>query len=127
MTTTTQPPDWLTVGAKVAIVRSRDQSVRFGTVERFTPTTVVIDGNRYPLHSLKRNLGTWDGTAEVKATDDPTLEPLLYVQARDQAVRKLEHALQVWRRDSRWSTARGVAVREAVAALAPYHPEDSQP
>ena len=69
-------PDWLTVGARVASVRSvdygRTQEVKFAHVDRIGKRDVVLDdGERFNVTRLTRSEGSWGATTALMDANDP--------------------------------------------------------
>src|SRR2546421_3360402 len=82
----TELPDWIRVGAKVAEYssRGRDGTVNVTTVEKLTATQVVCaSGSRYRLGSV-----SMAGGLRVVGADDTTLLPLDNDRVRDVLARK---------------------------------------
>lgn len=90
----THIPDWLKVGAKVAVVNhTGGTSVSVATVERFTATRVYLGpDNWYPLSTLQRSIGTWGGTNALRPLTDPQVRRVLAQQRIDNAAHKVAAA-----------------------------------
>lgn len=125
MTTTITPPEWLTVGAKVAVVSywAGTSRAEMKPVERLTATTVVVGGDRYRLDRLQRSAGAYGPTHYLKDPADPEVVAIRRRTAAERAANRAEEALRKWHRD-KFDPAQAAAVREALAALAPYLAED---
>ncbi len=104
-------PDWLKPGAPVAVKRGAGGGYAYDTVERLTPTQIVMaSGDRYGRATLKAvKRGYW-GTPELV----PTNHPGVIEQAKNQAVESLwsplQEAMVSWRQGAHDEPAREEAL-----------------
>lgn len=91
-------PEWLTVGAKVAVIDGRglQNSATLRTVAKLTRRDVVLDnGVRFNRSSLRES-GNHYGD-EIRAVDDPSTVAILTRMRRESAAFKVEQAMRAWR------------------------------
>lgn len=98
-------PEWVQVGAKVAILtgrgRSAFDSVSFSTITKITKRDVVLEnGDRYSNNTWlsRRGRGTWDGSPDLLPRDHERVQKALAAQRLRNARRNAEQALSDWRR-----------------------------
>lgn len=99
-------PEWAKVGAEVVIVEQGSLGIpgmTVATIERFTPTQMVIRGVKYKLNSGKvEEVGggsTWRSAPFVL----PSSDPLIAVWREEQRIRSLKNKARIqidfWLRD----------------------------
>jgi hypothetical protein len=121
------PPEWLTAGAKVAVVQHRPGSSRdevfLKVVDKVNAKSVTVEGERYPLPSLERRLGgTYGIVMSLADPADASVRAALAEQLRRRRIRRAMDALQKWHDDAE----RVDLPRDAIAALAPYLNADTE-
>lgn len=112
-------PSWVRPGADVAVKRGATGGYYGDTVERLTPTLIIMaSGERYRRKGLEAvQRGHWGTNKLVPANSPPVIE-----QAKNAAVdgmwSPLQDAMVAWRNGDRDETSREAALDAVRAVLA---------
>ena len=117
-------PEWIHVGARLAILSGRHdpRSVRYVTVEKVTATQVVLDGEngRFALKDVaddgvaltRRVKDPWTPSDRLSSVDDPRVVAAVHSRRLARFMSDARHAF-----DQMEVKATPEAAREAIAAI----------